>query len=58
MKTAEFKFDLDQKAKVEKLGVEGFVTVCAVDNCGNCYFVKTANGGDWYYEKYLTSAEA
>jgi hypothetical protein len=57
MKTVEFKFDIDQKVRVEKLGIDGFVTVCAIDDCGNCYFVKTTNGGDWYYERHLTGTE-
>jgi hypothetical protein len=56
--TITFSFKIDQKVKVERLGIEGFITVCAVDDCGNCYYVKTANGGDWYYEKYLIDAEA
>jgi hypothetical protein len=56
--TVTFKFKIDQKVKVEKLGIEGFIIVCAVDDCGHCYFVRTTNGGDWYYERHLVDAEA
>jgi hypothetical protein len=56
--TVTFKFKIDQKVKVEKLGIEGIVAMCAVDNCGNCYYVKAANNSDWYYEKHLIDAEA
>jgi hypothetical protein len=56
--TVTFKFKIDQKVKVEKLGIEGFITMCAVDDCGNCYYVKAANSSDWYYEKHLLDAEA
>jgi hypothetical protein len=56
--TVTFRFKIDQKVKVEKLDMEGFITVCAVDNYGHCYFVKTVNGGDWYHEKYLIGMEA
>jgi hypothetical protein len=56
--TATFKFKIDQKVKIEKLGIEGFITMCAVDDCGNCYYVKSANSSDWYYEKHLIDAEA
>ena len=57
MKTVNFKFDIDQKVKVEKLDVTGIVTMCAVNDAGTTYYVSSKEGGDWYAERLLTDAE-
>jgi hypothetical protein len=56
--TVNFKFQVDQKVKVEKLGITGIVTVCGIDDSGNTYYVDTGNSGSWYAERLLTDAEA
>jgi hypothetical protein len=57
MKTAEFKFDIDQKVKVGKLGFTGIVSACALERDGNDYYVQTEKGGDWFNESLLENAE-
>jgi hypothetical protein len=55
--TVQFKFKIDQKVKVEKLGITGIVSTCAISDGGIAYYINTANGGDWYNERLLTNAE-
>jgi hypothetical protein len=57
MKTVVFRFDIDQRVKVAKLGVTGIVATCAVSDAGNSYYINTARGGEWYAERLLESAE-
>jgi hypothetical protein len=57
MKTVNFKFDLDQKVKVEKLGIVGVVTMCALEKGGPIYLIKTGTNSDWYTESLLEDAE-
>jgi hypothetical protein len=55
--TVEFKFKVDQKVKSERFGKVGYITICGVDITGKCYYVKTADGGDWHSEAHLTAIE-
>jgi hypothetical protein len=57
MKTVEFKFDIDQKIRVKKIGFIGIVSMCALGRAGNDYYVQTEKGGDWFNESLLESAE-
>jgi hypothetical protein len=49
-----FKFSLDQKIKTP-FGEVGMVKMCAVDETGINYYVKTAGGGNWFKEAELTT---
>jgi hypothetical protein len=58
--TVHFKFEIDQKVKVEKLGVTGVVAMCAVNAGGGlAYYVNTGteHGSDWFNEGLLADAE-
>jgi hypothetical protein len=58
--TVQFKFEIDQKVKAEKLGVTGVVTMCAVNSgSGLAYYVSTGTerGSDWFNEGLLADAE-
>jgi hypothetical protein len=57
MITVKFRFDIDQRVKVIKLGITGIVTMCAIGDAGNSYYIKTAHGGEWYAERLLGNAE-
>jgi hypothetical protein len=57
MKTVKFKFDLDQKIKVEKLGITGVIAMCAFDKGGPVYLIKTGKESDWYNESLLEDDE-
>jgi hypothetical protein len=57
MKTVNFKFDLDQKVKVEKLGTTGIIAMCALEKGGPIYLIKTGTNSDWYTESLLEDAE-
>jgi hypothetical protein len=57
MKTVTFKFEIDQKVKVTKLGITGIVSMCSINDAGNTYYVDTENGSSWYPERLLTDAE-
>ena len=55
-----FKFGIDQKVAVEKLGITGVISMCALDESGGIiYFVKTGTekGSEWYSERLLSDAE-
>jgi hypothetical protein len=56
--TVNFKFSPDEKIKVEKLGIDGIVSICAVDSRGNIYYVRTATNSDWWEENLLSKTEA
>jgi hypothetical protein len=56
MKTVEFKFDIDQRVKVRKLGFIGIVRTCAFHGAGNDY-IQTKKGGNWLSEELLEDAE-
>jgi hypothetical protein len=51
---ATFKFGLDQKVATP-FGEVGIVKMCAVDETGINYYVKTAGGGNWFKEAELTT---
>jgi hypothetical protein len=55
--TVNFKFEIDQKVKVEKLGITGIVAMCAFDEGGNTYYVKTPDNDNWFRESLLVDAE-
>ncbi|MDR2097702.1 MAG: hypothetical protein LBP37_04200 [Spirochaetaceae bacterium] len=57
MKTVNFKFDIDQKVRVGKLGFIGIVAACAINRVGNDYYIKTEKGGDWFNETLLSAVE-
>jgi hypothetical protein len=57
MKTVTFKFDIDQKVRVEKLGITGIITTCAVDDGGITYHIRNEKDGYWFPERLLTDAE-
>ena len=49
----DFKFDIDEKVKTA-LGSVGIVSTCALDESKqNIYYVKRADGADWYPERQL-----
>jgi hypothetical protein len=50
-----FKFTLDQQVKTP-FGDLGVVSMLAVDDGGNQYYVKTATGGNWFKESQITAA--
>jgi hypothetical protein len=56
-----FDFELDQKVKVEKTGLTGIVSMCAIE--GNpeypdvIYYVKGIEFSDWYAGRLLKEAE-
>lgn len=50
---AKFAFKLDDKVKTP-FGDPAIVSMCAVDEGGNTYYVKTATGGNWFKESQLT----
>jgi hypothetical protein len=52
-----FKFGIDRKVKVEKLGVTGIIAMCAIDGGGVTYYLNAAGGGGWYAERLLADAE-
>jgi hypothetical protein len=54
--TVNFKFEVDQKVKVEPLGITGIISLCGFDDGGVKYYIDTATGGDWFKEKFLTDA--
>jgi hypothetical protein len=58
MKTVNFRFDIDQKVKVEKLGVIGIVAMRTVNDAGSVYYVNSKDGCDWYAERLLADAES
>jgi hypothetical protein len=49
---ATFKYDLEQKITTP-FGEAGIVKMCAVDEVGIQYYVKTAGGGNWFKEAEL-----
>lgn len=49
-----FKYVLDQKVTTP-FGEAGIVKMCAVDETGIQYYVKTAGGGNWFKESELAS---
>jgi hypothetical protein len=49
-----FKFTLDQKVTTP-FGDVGLISMLAVDDGGNTYFVKTKDGGNWFKESQLTA---
>ena len=55
MKSIEFKFSLDQTVTTP-FDQKGIVTMQAVDDGGNCYFVKTQEGGNWFKEGQLAAS--
>jgi hypothetical protein len=57
MKTVEFKFDIDQKVKVEKLDMTGVITMCAFDKGGPVYLIQNGKDAGWYTESLLVDAE-
>ena len=50
----EFKFSLDQKVTTP-FGESGLISMLAVDDGGNTYYVKTKNGADWFKESQLSA---
>ena len=52
MKKVEFKFDLDEKVKTA-FGEVGFISMCALDDGGNVYYVKTSNHDKWLKETQI-----
>jgi hypothetical protein len=57
MKTVTFKFDMDQKVRMEKLGIVGVVSMCALSDGGNTYYLLTADGSSWIEERLLTAVD-
>ena len=58
VKPVDFKFDIDQKVKVTKLGIAGIVSMCAIsEDHQQIFFVKTANGEGWYSHRLLELTE-
>ena len=54
----DFNFDIDDKVKIKPLGVAGVVSTCSVnEDHGQSFYVKTANGGDWYPSRQLVKIE-
>ena len=57
MKEVKFGFELDQKVVVEKTGLVGIITTCAVsgnpENPEIIYYVSGATGDGWYSERLL-----
>lgn len=49
-----FKFTLDQNVTT-RFGEHGIVEMCAVDEVGLRYYVKTAGGGNWFKEAELSA---
>lgn len=49
----EFKFEVDQRVATP-FDDKGIVVMCAIDDGGTRYFVKTSTGGNWFKETELT----
>lgn len=49
-----FKYVLEQKVSTP-FGEVGIVTMCAADENGVQYYVKTAGGGNWFKESQLAA---
>jgi hypothetical protein len=56
--TIDFKFEIDRKVKVEKLGITGIVSLCGYDDDGVKYYIDSPSRGGWFKETLLTDAEA
>jgi hypothetical protein len=57
MQTVTFKFEIDQKVKVTKIGITGVITMCGYDNGGPMYVIKNGKESEWYSERLLEDAE-
>jgi hypothetical protein len=55
--TVNFKFEIDRKVKIEKLGITGIVSLCGYDDGGVKYYLETPSGGGWFKEALLTEEE-
>lgn len=52
-RTVVFKFDLDERVATP-FGGKGIISMLAVDDGGNIYYVKTDKNSDWFKESQLT----
>lgn len=53
MKTVNFQFELGDKVTTP-FGDPGLVSMLGVNDGGNCYYIKTQAGGNWFKERELT----
>jgi hypothetical protein len=54
MKTVEFKFSIDQKVCVKKIGFTGIVVMCAIQGEGEkIYYIQGAASSGWYPERLI-----
>lgn len=47
-----FKYELKQGV-ITPLGTNGFLDMCGFNKAGNKYYIKTAQGGEWFDEEDL-----
>ncbi len=55
-KKVEFCFDLDQLVEVTATHETGVVTMLAVDDGGNKYYIQGTGDGKWWPERLLMAA--
>lgn len=52
-KTVVFAFELDEKVRTP-FGDDGIIYMCALDDVGKIYFVKTSKDDKWFKENQLS----